>query len=270
METPDDNELTAFSIFEAFSKQEAALLTGAVLALGLAGPVLAEGPAVDGVNGKLEAHAGSVGGDGAGLLGGSVTAPLGQAVGVQLDGMAGKVDGHGADGLALHLFQRDPDSHLVGLSAATLNYRGQDVERVGIEGELYRNQWTIGANLGQQSGDLGDDAYYGLGATYYSNPDLALKAGIDGHGDNQQVNLGAEWQTGSNWSMSLEGGAGDGDNYLLAGVRLYLGKQKTLIDRHRRDDPDNPLLNAVNLLKDEMDSQAANGSGGGGGDGGGE
>ncbi|MES9906482.1 MAG: hypothetical protein ABW168_27850 [Sedimenticola sp.] len=250
------DELTTFSIFEEFGRQKTTLLTGAVLALGLAGTVQAEGPAVDGFNGKLEVDGGTVGGDGAGFIAGSVTAPLGERFGLQLDGAVGEVDNNDANGLAAHLFYRDPERYMVGLTATTVRYRSQDVDRLGIEGELYRDQWTVGAALGEQSGDLGTDAYYGLDLKYYPNQDFALNASIDGYDNDQMLSLGAEWQAKPGWSVLVAGGTGDGDDYVMVGVRLYLGKNKTLMGRHRQDDPENPLLPMVNSLKKSMDKQA--------------
>jgi len=61
-------------------------------------------PAVSKTNGKIELLGGSLDNDSAAALAGSLTAPLGHAFGVQVDGLAGNLDGNGTWGLGTHLF----------------------------------------------------------------------------------------------------------------------------------------------------------------------
>ena len=250
-----DTHLTALSIFEEFGRQETALLTGAVLALGLAGPVQAAdtAPAVSGPNAKLQLGGGQSGGDSLSAVTGSVSVPLGHSFGAQLDGMTGSLNSQNAKGAAVHLFTRNPDSYLAGLNAGKVQYRGVDVKRVGLAGELYRDNWTLSAGGGHQSGDLGSADYYQAGVRYYPQPDLALSAGAGGFDSNSRYSLGAEWQFLPGWSLGLEGGGGDGDDYVLAGVRFYLGGGRSLMQRQREDDPENGLLGAVGALRGAMD-----------------
>lgn len=90
--------------------------------------------------------------------------------------MTGEVDGHGAEGLALHLFQRNPDSHLIGAKGSHLSYRGQEVDRIGLEGELYRGPWTLGGNLGGVRSGMDSQANAGT-------PSGAVAGGSDGSGE---------------------------------------------------------------------------------------
>lgn len=212
-------------------------------------------PAVGGLNAKLELDAGSVDGGTAFFAAGSLTAPMGSRLGFQLDAARGEMERRDAAGLATHLFFRDPDRHLLGLTAYTLDYRNRSVDRVGLEGERYLGHWTLGAVAGHQGGDLGDDLFYGLKLKNYPNANSALKATVDVHGDRRLFGVGAEWQAGPGWAMVVEGGTADGNDYLLAGARLYFGKNKSLRGRHREDDPENPLLNALMAIKHALDEQ---------------
>lgn len=75
------------------------------------------GPAVDGINAKIDGFGGSASNRGAYGARGSVTAPLGYAFGIQLDGAAGSTANRGYGAGAAHLFWRDPSRGLFGIYA---------------------------------------------------------------------------------------------------------------------------------------------------------
>lgn len=252
-----DIDFTAQSIFEEFGRQEAAILTGAVLALGLAGPGQAAEPAVAAPNAKLQLSGGKSGGNSVSALSGSASLPLGDRFGAQLDGLAGSVDGNSTKGGALHLFTRNPDSYLAGITGARIEYRGLDVNLTGIAGELYRDKWTLGIGGGRQTGDLGNADYYRASVSYYAKPDLVVKASADGYDSTSGYSLGGEWQFTPGWSLTLGAGDGDGDSYVFAGVQFYMGNKASLVAHHRKDDPENTMLQAVTALKQSLDGKLA-------------
>lgn len=75
-------------------------------------------PAVDAVNAKVEAFGGSVSNLGVYGAIGSVTAPLANAFGAQVDGLVGSLGGASVAGIAGHWFWRDPNTALLGLYAS--------------------------------------------------------------------------------------------------------------------------------------------------------
>src|SRR5215212_6548147 len=97
-------------------------------------------PAVSGVNGKLEAFGGEFDDNSLGAVAGSITFPLSQRYGLQVDGLAGSWDGDGIYGIGAHLFWRDPSQGLLGVYADHVRWEGfggKEVSRVAVEGELY-------------------------------------------------------------------------------------------------------------------------------------
>ena len=207
-------------------------------------------PAVSKTNGKIELLGGSLDNDSAAALAGSLTAPLGHAFGVQVDGLAGNLDGNGTWGLGTYLFWRNPERGLLGLTASRNRLNDRDADRVGLEAEGYFDRFTLGAVVGRQSGDVKDGAYLGLSGSYYLNDNLMIQgAGQAIDGDHLYA-LGAEWQPASvheGLAFFANATSGDGDavDSALLGVRLYFGGSKSLKQRHREDDPVNPLFNSL-------------------------
>lgn len=230
--------------------------------IGLSYPNAAEadGPAVSAPNAKLSGSGGAVDGSGAGIVAGSLTLPVGQRYGFQVDAAGGVVEGDGFGGVGAHLFWRDPDQALLGLIGNYAELDDRDVTRLGVEGELYLGQFSILARGGYQFGDypdedgILDDQKGGFGAAelrWYATENFVVGGGVRQDDDKTGGIFGAEFQPGfaaaPGLSLFADGEVGENDYYsALLGIRYYFGETKSLIDRHRRDDP------ATNLVTDSQ------------------
>lgn len=209
-------------------------------------------PAVSGLNGKISAFGGGVGSDvidDSGLAGitGAISLPIGHRYGLQIDGMAGTLDGDAFGGIAAHAFYRDPDAFLLGLytSYTALDIGAKDsVGRFGLEGELYLDNLTLTGIAGVQYGELDDGFTSTLRAAYYLTDDLMLSAGHNyyeeaGHFGTAGVEYQMPFDLQFSPSLFADGRFGEDDFYsVTGGIRFYFGEEKSLIDRHRQDDPD--------------------------------
>jgi len=192
--------------------------------------------AVSAPNGKVELFGGRIDGEGTLNLSGSYTFPLASYFGAQFDGLYGQRDSRGIYGAGGHLFWRNPEYALIGLTASYLQHRSTDLWRIGGEGEMYWNQITLAGQLGSQSGDLGDDAYGRIDAHYYLAEDLLMLSAGAGSFDHQTTwGGGAEYLTDlGGLSLFATGGrGGNGDYFALGGIRYYFGAKKSLLLRHR-------------------------------------
>ena len=250
------------------------LALACLLAFALPAPVLAaeeslarSGPAVSAPNGKLSAFGGAserdkASQDGLGGLTGSWSAPLGDAYGVQLDGLYGLRDGDIIGGAGVNLFWRDPGRGLLGLTGSWVGWdadksRGgyTDIFRFGGAGEVYFERFTLAGQAGGQFGENTDDGFYGRAdLKWYPTPDLALRLGGEYNEHSAGVGrLGLEFQPGfkaiPGLTVFADGAVGEDDYYrVFAGLRIYFGSAKSLKDRHRRDDPENTLADNASLL----------------------
>lgn len=220
-----------------------------------AGPTLAEEskPAVSDVNGKIAIAGGVIGDDGTYLIDGSVSFPVTHEIGVQVDGLIGTVDGDGVGGGAAHVFWRDPEQALAGIyvsglaSTAGGNYQ---VGNVGAEGALYLGQFAVEGVAGLQISDVRSAEVFGsIGLAYYPVDDLRVYAAYRHWFGQNEAGFGAEWQLpGQNddslaYAIYADGRLREDDQAVIVGVRIYFGAQKSLIRRHREDDPIAPLVN---------------------------
>jgi hypothetical protein len=218
-------------------------------------------PAVSEVNGKFEFSAGdfSIPTDSSGGYfrgGASLTAPLGNAFGIQGDvSVVNKAPG-ASFGSALHLFTRDPNSYLVGITAgfvSTTNNR--QLGAVGPEAELYSGQWTLQgwagvAGLDYNTPGLADlrGAFAMVDVLYYPTNNLKLDLGASTILRYNTAKIGVEYGLGDmGLPISLTADArygGDGAFTITAGLKGYLGgdTSESLINRQRTDDPPNRAL----------------------------
>jgi hypothetical protein len=233
-------------------------------------------PAVDGINGKIAGFGG--GADHTkGFYGGtgSLSVPLAQQWGAQIDGGVGSLDSSGWSRGAGHLFWRDPSIGLLGaygsyfhwngIGTLTIPRIGVNVSRFAAEGEYYWSRWTVRGLAGYETVHLNvpnvanlpgllsipNRFFDWVSASYYVTDNFELSIG-------HLYTFGRHGLTlGSEYGVALGGGrmaslfakallAEGGNNAVLGGVRFYFGQRdKTLIDRHRQDDPDAPDFGGV-------------------------
>lgn len=218
--------------------------------LALASAAQAEGPAVSALNGKASLEAGAVGNPFAssalGVAQGSVAAPLGHSFGVQLDGAAATAFNSLFGGGMAHLFWRDPKIGLLGPVAGVAGGRGMTIGFYGGEGDFYAGPVTLGfvagyRDAGGQSLVLSGGVYQGR-LTVYPIPDLALgiqlgqTAGFTSASG--RIEFLPELFGRQGISLFAQGLAGDNGYYrATAGLQIFFGPSKSLIRRHREDDP---------------------------------
>ena len=226
------------------------LIVGALAALCVTSGAIAAGPAVSSINGKVSVEGGNFDGHGGALAAGSLSLPVGHAFGVQLDAAAGSVHSTSAGGFGVHAFWRDPDRALFGLTASSSRLEHADTRRVGVEGEAYFQNVTVRSRVGHQDGDGKNGNYFNLGARWYITPNMMVSVGGERVVERNFGRIGAEWQvnTPSMPGLALYLDAAKGEKHydaVVVGVRYYFGETKSLVQRHRRDDPDSLLGESI-------------------------
>ena len=212
-------------------------------------PVFA-GDAVSERNGKIETLIGNIENTDTKLLGGSFTLPLSSKFGAQGDILAGQINSKTTNGYGVHLFWRDSDKGLFGITASRATYDSNALNRTGLEGEYYFKKATISGQLGRQTGDIASSNYSGLNLSFYPINNLALSLGSNRENGNTKNNIDIEYQTKiKGLSLFANASTGNNDyNHAIGGIRYYFGKQKSLIERHRKDDPPNFLFAGASEL----------------------
>lgn len=257
-------------------------------------PVFTQLPAVDGINGKISGFGGWLGSPqrefltsgafttelpnrrGHGLFGGmgSVSVPLGQRFGLQIDGLAASSRSKFVGGGAAHLFWRDPSVGLFGLygSASRNSQFGGIVSyKGGVEGSLYLGRFSLDGIVGfEQTRVPGATVRFGpagaggfnafvfsqknnrffdkIDLAYYPTDNWRVSVGHRYTGGIHMAALATEYlipiSGGTAMSAFVEGRIGNrGNNAVFGGISFYFGqKEKSLIRRHREDDPANRLL----------------------------
>ena len=218
-------------------------------------------PAVSAINGKIGTFAGDVSNNFAVGAYGSLAVPLSQQWGAQIDGMFGTAGGafYGVGG---HVFWRDPSQGLIGAYASYVgwgasgtipvgapiggvaDFTGANVGKIGIEGEAYLGRVSLEGLAAYQYGTNSGLAGKATVA-YYPSDDLRLDLslrylqGVGGIGS-----ASVEWApTESGFTLFADAAVGGNSNWqVLGGAKWYFGgKEKSLIRRHREDDPENSL-----------------------------
>lgn len=223
---------------------------GAIIAFITSATASAEGPAVSETNGKFSLEGGAVGNSsngssGLGIAQGSLTTPLGQSFGLQFDGVAATAYNNFFGGGDAQFFWRDPKLGLLGAFASVGGGRGNTVSWYGGAAEYFAGAVTLGAHAGYQvvySNTAGNGGFGAGHLTYYPIANLALSGGGGVYVNSGYGRATIEYQPELNGQHSMSffvnGGAGSNAAYAVtAGVRFYFGPEKTLIRRHREDDP---------------------------------
>lgn len=228
-------------------------------------------PAVSGVNGKLDFSYlytdtnTSIGDAHGGMAIGSISTPIGSRIGLQIDAGIGRfnastavgdIDSYGVGG---HLFTRDPEVGLLGVYGHYLRTDFGPIDlnsyRYGVEAEWYVDQFSLEAFAGADHVDAGaiDKTFASLDftAAYYVTENVRLDAGVLRQFDSTLGKVGFEAALpmfNSNASLYANASFGGGEKSVRAGLRIYFGgDDKSLIDRHRQDDPKERLINFVGL-----------------------
>jgi hypothetical protein len=215
---------------------------------------------------------------GEGLSGvtGSATIPLGHQYGLQVDAIGGKWSSDKFYGTGAHLFWRDPNRAMLGMYGSWLHLdrgvwpalnrsSGIDAATVMAQAEYYLNNVTLRGMAGWEGGDIDSRFTSRVDVSYYMTPDLQLGIGHRYAGGNNALALKAEWlapqpinftSTGGGARVSLFAEARIGENSYTGawgGLRLYFGPSKTLIDKHRRDDPvDDPNVDNLHSIASQV------------------
>lgn len=209
-------------------------------------------PAVSGPNGKISG--GGIGGvDEFGIVEGSFSIPLGFIAGLQIDGLAGFDDEDASIAFGSHLFWRDPHHGLFGVYGGYANVDIGNVDvnlfAIGLEGQAYLDKFSLEGIAGYEDGNNYDDGIFGIAnLAVYPWENLRLFGGIRHINDETFGAVGVEYQFSGvldiqNASIFAEDRfTDDGDHQFWAGVRVHFGEAKSLLRRHREDDPFNPSL----------------------------
>jgi len=216
--------------------------------------------AVDGLNGKVSADGGTF--NDKTLYGGqgSISVPLGCQYGFQVDGAGGSFNDTSIYSAGGHLFWRDPNIGLLGVYGSYSRwdqFTGVTANHIGPEGEWYFGRWTIqgvaGVEFGNSaSGQIGPNIltynirtrfFDQINFAYYLNDNLEVFLGHRYLGGKNALAVGGEWGVpiggGAMGALFVEGRYGeDNTTGVWGGIRFYFGqKDKSLIRRHREDDP---------------------------------
>jgi len=215
-------------------------------------PAMAEDtlPAVAAPNGKVDASGGSVGREVTGALAGTYSMPLSHDFGFQIDGGVAKSKSVQSGGAAVHIFKRDPNSYLIGLTGMFVLAERENkhhIYRTGVESEFYLDDFTVSPSFGYQRSFGENWAYATLHTQYYITDNLVAGAELNGYSDYRSAGLDIEWkpETDSGMSLFASGGAGnEGGGFGLVGVRFSFGMDDVSLKRqHREYDPPN-IVNA--------------------------
>lgn len=218
--------------------------------------------AVDGINGKLGGYGGSFGNKTYYEAEGALAVPLGCEFGAQIDLNGGSFDGRFIGTVAGHMFWRNPAQGLLGAYGDFTKwdeFGGVRAGHVGPEAEGYFGRWTV---QGVAGGEFGNSASGTVGTVvqtfnvktrffdeanlaYYPVDNLELYVGHRYLGGKNAAAFGGEWgipmSHGVMAALFAEARVGEkSDHGAWGGVRFYFGqKDKSLIRRHREDDPTN-------------------------------
>jgi hypothetical protein len=182
---------------------------------------------------------------------GSLSFPIGCLLGIQLDAAGGQASGEEFIGFGGHAFMRDPESYLAGVYATYTDHGPNEIWRVGPEVELYMGNFTIEGWAGFENSDSnGDQLFAHVDLAMYATDNLRVNVGFRRYLDLNLFSAGAEWQPeweGVPVSFYVEGQVGEQDSAtIFGGIRFYFGgPEKSLIRRHREDDPSNKLFNML-------------------------
>ena len=208
-------------------------------------------------NVKFSVEAGAYDDEGAVLALGSYALPIGHMLGLQFDTAVGSIDGEVLGGGGVHLFTRDPSSHLLGIYGSYHTWNDIDIWRAAAEGELYLGRFTLGGIAGYESVEtpstlngtpmiaLDDGHFFAqTDLAYYVTDDFKLYGGYRYINEVSLGAAGAEFLfRAGDVPISVFANANFGQEEhtrITSGFKVYLGEapSKSLIARNRTSDPD--------------------------------
>lgn len=196
---------------------------------------------------------------GFGYADGSFALPLGKDLGAQVDFVGGVAGNAGVAGGAAHIFHRDPDRGAIGLYGSFINgfgnyatedgvVSGVQAVKVGAEGQLYLDRFTLQGIAGSQWNNLdGDTDFFGEGrVAWYADDNFKLNLGYrhdDGFLKSRELLGGLDYNVsfGNGTAAQLYGELSydvsrDHNVSFLLGLRFAFGSgNKSLIRRERED-----------------------------------
>jgi hypothetical protein len=203
---------------------------------------------------------------------GTITVPIAHQFGAQIDLGSGAFGDRANGSAAGHVFWRDPEQGLVGVYGSGIYSTrgdGRTMWNTAGEFEKYIGSWTGKALLGVQGFGFNttyssisgapltftqpDRFFDKVSFSYYPNSDLALTLGHiyskNTNGINGEIEYIAPQFRGGEIAPSAYLTATYGWNnssVVMAGIRIYFGNHdKSLIERHRQDDPSNHAILSV-------------------------
>ena len=204
-----------------------AALTGTIVVTAFGGTAFAADlvepgctPAVSSLNGKLEGAGGysdsdNSNGDFAWEAGASLSVPLGCMLGFQADfGASERVDDTHIGGIG-HLFIRDPESYLLGVTGGAIDGEDATLYAIGPEAELYLGNVSLEAwggylNVDNDDGDSDDTGFVIGDAAFYLTEDFRVSVGGKVVDDFEGLRAGLEYQfAGSPISLYSKAEYGD-------------------------------------------------------------
>lgn len=206
-------------------------------------------PAVSQINGKVGYSGGNINSESGHLFDGSISLPVSHAFGFQADGLYSRVSDMDLYGGAGHFFWRNPGRGLIGVTGGYLARDGAETFQTGLESQYYYKQFTFGAFAGVGSITYANSAPFietnptrfvgRLSADYYALQNLRLGVAYTTALENNLVQGSIEYQTPiRGLALTAEVAKGDfGYDHWLLGLRYYFGGNKSLVQRHRQDDP---------------------------------
>jgi hypothetical protein len=226
-------------------------------------------PAVSAINGKLELDFGGITDPESATFraAGSLSVPIGERFGVQGDVAIGNIDDTWSFGGALHAFTRDPSSYLLGVTAGVVVADGARLAAIGPEAELYLDRislegWAGWAAIDYEDALMTDESgFFAIGdVAWYPTDDWRLSIGGASILGRESLKLATEYQfSGLGFPLS---GVGEVRAYdtgaysFRVGIKGYLGDpDKSLIDRHRQDDPPNRALDLFSAAGDLLTAE---------------
>ncbi|MCM8770883.1 MAG: hypothetical protein NC936_03320 [Candidatus Omnitrophica bacterium] len=210
-------------------------------------------PAVSGINTKVSAGYADLDATSVKFGSASVTLPLTHSWGFTIDGLGGDYSASSLWGVGGNLFWRNPDKGLLGIMGSNVLVGANNASRGGVSGELYRGPFSILVDVGYGTGDtIKHGVFSDLILRWYVMDNFALSTGCTYSGGNTAGVVGMEYMPSlkifSDLSLFARGSWGEDDYHsVVAGIKYYFGKGKTLKQKHREDDPENMALGGLLL-----------------------